>query len=134
MTQEIKTKIEIFLRELKSEIDIPYMVDIDNIDTSNAYQSIYDMIEDKNGFDIEIIYYSRAIEYLKNNDDSLRESLEIANDLGYELKNLNSEILASLLASQNSRSEFADLESDINSFFEDIQTEIDESEEEETNQ
>lgn len=134
MNQEIKTKIEIFLRELKSEIDIPYMVDIDNIDTSNAYQSIYDMIEDKNGFDIEIIYYSRAIEYLKNNDDSLRESLEIANDLGYELKNLNSEILASLLASQNSRSEFADLESDINSFFEDIQTEIDESEEEETNQ
>ena len=134
MTQEIKTKIEIFLRELKSEIDIPYMVDIDDIDTSNAYQSIYDMIEDKNGFDIEIIYYSRAIEYLKNNDDSLRESLEIANDLGYELKNLNSEILASLLASQNSRSEFADLESDINSFFEDIQTEIDESEEEETNQ
>lgn len=134
MNQEIKTKIEIFLRELKSEIDIPYMVDIDDIDTSNAYQSIYDMIEDNNGFDIEIIYYSTAIEYLKNNDDSLHESLEIANDLGYELKNLNSEILASLLASQNSRSEFADLESEINSFFEDIQTEIDESEEEETNQ
>lgn len=134
MNQEIKTEIEIFLSELKSEIDIPYMVDIDNIDTSNAYQSIYDMIEDNNGFDIEIIYYSTAIEYLKNNDNSLRESLEIANDLGYELKNLNSEILASLLASQNSRDEFADLESEINSFFDDIQTEIDESEEEETNQ
>ena len=83
---------------------------------------------------MEVIYYASAMEYLMENDNSLRESLEIANDLGYELKNLNSEILASLLASQNSRDEFADLESEINSFFDDIQTEIDESEEEETNQ
>ena len=40
------------------------------------------------------------MEYLKENDPSLSESLEIAAELGYDFKNLNSEILASLLASR----------------------------------
>lgn len=45
----------------------------------------------------EIIYYDTALEFLKNNDTSLKNSLKLASDLGLELKNLNSEILASLL-------------------------------------
>lgn len=48
-------------------------------------------------FQTEVIYYSVAIDILKNNDASLRESLEIAEELGYSPINLNSEILATLL-------------------------------------
>jgi len=44
----------------------------------------------------EIIYYNRAIKYLAENDSSLRESLELANDLGCTLENLSSETLATI--------------------------------------
>ena len=120
-------KIETFLRSLKTEVEIMDYVKVEDIDYLDAYNSIYDMIDENGGFDIEIIYYSRAIEYLKINDNSLRESLEIAQEYGYELKNLNSEILASLLASQNARDEFYELEKEINDFF----NELEEEEEEE---
>ena len=45
----------------------------------------------------EIIYYSNAMKYLSENDNSLRESMEIADELGYKPKNINSELLATLL-------------------------------------
>ena len=122
----MKTKIENFLRELRTELDVLYLVDIDNIDHDNAFDSICQMIEDCNGFDVEIIYYAKAIEYLAENDPSLRESLEIANDMGFTAESLNSEILASLLASQNARSEFYQLEDEINSFFEELEEEEEE--------
>lgn len=126
----MKTKIENFLRELKTEIDVFYLVDIDNIDHNNAFDSIRQMIEDGNGFDVEIIYYAKAIEYLAENDPSLNESLEIASEYGYEVQNLNSEILASLLASRNARDEFYELENEINEFFEELEEELEEEEEE----
>jgi hypothetical protein len=44
----------------------------------------------------EIIYYSKAVNYLLENDASLRESLGLANDLGFTLDNLNSETLATI--------------------------------------
>ncbi len=116
----MKTKIENFLQNLETEIDILNCIDIDNIDMNNAYESIYEMIEDSNGFNIEIIYYHKAMEFLLNNDNSLRDSFEIASELGYNVSDLNSEILASLLASKLVREEFCELEDEINNFFEDI--------------
>ena len=125
----MKTKIENFLSELNTEIDVLNYVDVDNIDYSNAFDSICEMIEDNNVFDVEIIYYSNAISFLAENDASLHESLEIASEYGYEAYNLNSEILASLLASKLVREEFCELESEINDFFEDLEEEEEEEEE-----
>ena len=116
-----KEQIENFLTSLENEIDIHNCIDIDNIDMGNAYESIYEMIDENNGFDIEIIYYNRAMEFLLNNDSSLRESLEIASELGYNVSDLNSEILASLLVSKLVREEFCELEGEITAFFEDIE-------------
>ena len=56
-------------------------------DYEDAYQSCIER---------EIIYYNKAMDYLSEYDWSLRESAEIASDLGYELKNINSEMLATL--------------------------------------
>lgn len=126
----MKTKIENFLRELDTEVDVLGLVDIDNIDYNDAFNSIYEMIEDNNGFDIEIIYYSNAIEYLSNNDPSLSESLEIASEMGFTVDGLNSEILASLLASQNARAEFFELQNEIDYFF--LELELEDEEEEDT--
>ena len=118
--------IENFLSGLNTEIDILNLINIEDINFSDAYNSIYDMISDNNGFDMEVIYYSNAIDYLRENDPSLKESLEIASEYGFELNNLSSETLASLLKSQNEREDFTELESEINDFF----TELEEQEEE----
>ena len=125
-------KIEAFLKSLDAKIEINdnliNYVDIENIDFSDAFNSIYDMVEENYGFDIEIIYYSNAIKYLQENDASLQESLEIAEEYGYELENLNSEVLASLLASRNAREDFADLREEIEDFFAELEEEEEEEE------
>ena len=75
---------------------------------------IFDDLQTNGYFNEEVIYYSSAIRYLKDNDPSLCESLEIATEYGYEAKNLNSELLATLHASQKKE----------NTFFEDIAPEL----------
>ena len=118
-------KIETFFAELDKVIDLNdnliNYIDIESIDATDAFNSIYDMIEENDGFNCEVIYYSNAIKYLQENDPSLKESFEIASELGYETKNLNSEILASLLKSQNVRDEFLELRDEINEFFESLE-------------
>lgn len=125
---EIHDRIYNFLSKLNCDICITDYVDIDNIkiNDNNVYDNIYQEIEDGNGFNVDIIYYSNAIEYLSNNDASLNESLSIAAEYGYTPENLNSEILASLLASQNAREQFNELETEINDFFEELVNDIEE--------
>ena len=112
-------KIVDFFTEIENDtkIEILSNIELNDIDIENPFDSIYTAIDENNGFNIEIIYYSNAMEYLTRNDTSLSESIEIAVDYGYELKNINSELLASLLASQNSREQFNNYENEINNFF-----------------
>jgi len=120
-------KMKAFYNTLSCEnIDLAYFADEDH----QNFEDLREAIEDGSGFDVEIIYYSNAIEYLMNNDASLRESLAIADEMGFEVKNLSSETLASLLASQNSREEFNDLESAIEAFFEELNEETEEEDSE----
>lgn len=118
-------KFKEFLRTLNSTIDLPYFATED----TTTFEEFRAAIEDGNGFDIEIIYYSNAMEYLTQNDNSLKESLNIAAEMCYEPQNLNSEILASLLASKNAREEFEELENEITEFLEGLGEEEEETEE-----
>ena len=126
----MKTKnerIEDFLKSLNIEnLYVMDYVNIDEIDFSDAYQSIYEMIDDNGGFNVEIIYYSNAIDYLSKNDPSLHESLQLAADFGFNLTDLSSEVLASLLASEKCRDDFSALETDIEEFFNELNEEDDE--------
>jgi hypothetical protein len=103
------------------EFDINDTINIEDnfkeLDQENAFDSLQELLEENQAFDIDIIYHSVAIEYLAKNDSSLRDSLELAQDLGFELKNLSSETLASLHASSLARDEFQELASEINEFF-----------------
>jgi hypothetical protein len=109
-------KIEKFFREeiKMNHLDIMYYVDAESV---NSLNDVYESIDEQNGFDVEIIYYRDAMEYLMERDTSLRESLEIAHEYGYTTDNLNSELLASLLASRECREEFMSYEDDITEFF-----------------
>ena len=46
------------------------------------------------------------MEYLSDNDNSLYESVTIASEMGISTENINSELLASLHASQKAREDF----------------------------
>ena len=130
LNQEQIERVAEFLKGLHTTIDILDYVNPEDIDIENAYESILDKLQDNGGFNVEIIYYSNAIKFLQENDPSLKESLEIASEFGYSLENLNSEVLASLLASRQVEEEFYDLQSEIDDFFQDLCDELEEETEE----
>tara|TARA_R110002167_G_scaffold268633_2_gene475082 strand:+ start:216 stop:518 length:303 start_codon:yes stop_codon:yes gene_type:complete len=63
-------------------------------DTEEVFNSYEDALEYI--YAEEIIYYNRAMEYLSEHDFSLRDSLALADDFGFEIKNLSSETLATI--------------------------------------
>lgn len=119
-------KIEDFLANLDTTIDILSMVNAEDI---NSFDDLYEKLDWNNAFDVEIIYYASAMEYLRMHDSSLRCSIEIAEEHGYTLSSINSELLASLLASSVCRDEFMELKSEIDDFFDEL-----EDDEEEVNE
>lgn len=106
------------------EIDFEYFLTNEEIYSVECIERILD---DNDCFNTEIIYYHNAIEFLRQNDSSLTESLNLADELGYSVSQINSELLASLLASQMIREEFSEyyseLENLIEQFMENIQEE-----------
>jgi hypothetical protein len=131
LTQEQKDSITKFLNDLDIDITITDYVNAEDIDIENAYEYILEALQENGGFNVEIIYYARAMEYLKENDPSLQESLGIADEFGFSLDSLNSETLASLLASRNAEEQFFELQSEIDEFFQDLCDELETEEEDE---
>ena len=108
-----------FFNGLNLQFDVFDFIEISNLKDYD-FDSLLNELQDSSAFDIEIIYYGSAIEYLTKNDPSLKESLQLANEWGFELKKLNSEVLASLLASRNAYDEFCELEGQINDFINEL--------------
>jgi len=112
MNTQTETKQETKFDELTTLIDdytgiyLPDYLDEDDIEDINDFDDLYNDLDNNEAFNIDIIYYSRAMTYLSENDFSLSESIEIAVDMGYSLENINSELLASLHASQKARDDF----------------------------
>lgn len=112
-------QIEKFL-EIVSEINKDYdfndyvinYIDKEDLEDIEDFEELEDYINDLNNNNNneitqeEIIYYSNAIEYLAKNDASLLDSLELAEELGYTIKDINSELLASLLKTQENEREY----------------------------
>ena len=88
-------------------------IPLDDAEYYDNADALLEVLEQENAFNIEIIYYSNAIKYLSEHDPSLTEALGIAEEYGYSVSSLNSEILASLLASQKAREDFEDLMGEI---------------------
>ncbi len=111
---EIKTFLETI------DVDNLFLFDyvnIDDIDQNDPFNSMFEMIDENGGFNVDIIYYSNAIQYLKDHDASLNDSIELAIEYGYTIENLNSELLASLLASKNVIEDFIEYRNEIENFF-----------------
>ena len=92
------------INELLSEYEFNY--------NGESYNQVQEIIE-QYIHEREIVYYSRAMEYLTENDPSLRESMELADEMGFSVINLNSETLATLLYQKELQTNFYELESEL---------------------
>lgn len=88
--------------ELETEQD--KLLNINNVQELEEF--LIELNDDRRFTNVEVIYYANAIEILQREDPSLQECLNIAYELGYQTKDLNSEILASLLLSQTAEEEY----------------------------
>lgn len=104
MIKELTAQQKEVLKDLYDETTIDMEYEIVNGDLPDTIDDFMELVEERVN-EIEVIYYYNAMEYLKENDPSLQYSLGIANDMGYEAKNINSELLATLLTQENAREE-----------------------------
>jgi ribosome-interacting GTPase 1 len=93
-----------------------------DIDLANLYceEDNFDEFNDKVYEAIsyeDVIYYSEAIKYLSREDASLSNSLDIASEYGYEIKDLNSELLATLLYQQKLNEQWYEISEQIEELF-----------------
>lgn len=91
----------------------------DDVDEYQDFDDLLEGLEDADFFAQagEVIYYSKAIEYLAEEDVSLTESLELAEEMGFRVQDLNSELLASLLKQRIIRDGMYDFQDEINEAF-----------------
>lgn len=106
-----KEKEYSFSDYIENYISIDELKKISNTDDLRDY--LNKINEDSQITDTEIIYYASAMDYLKENDISLNESLQLAHDYGFTLEKLNSETLASILASENNRIDYDNFVNDV---------------------
>ena len=104
-----------FLNNINTELDLSYYYEND-ITFDDFENRIEHSIHES-----EIIYYYKAIEYLKDNDNSLYESLNIAIEHGYTIENLNSELLATLLYQKELFQEWYNIKDDIENHFNELE-------------
>lgn len=109
-----------------------FTTDIDLVNSYNEGMSFSEFNEDIDTViqQSEIIYYSEAMKYLSENDNSLCESLELASELGYTTENLNSELLATLLYQQYLMNQWQEIYQEIEEYFEEYENYLSELENE----
>lgn len=104
---------------VKALDNIDIGVSTDDIKDIETVEELQDYLDGNGLFDVEIIYYNNAMNYLHDHDSSLNRSLELAMDMGYTIEDIDSEKLASLLASENARNDFNGLTDQIEAILED---------------
>ena len=105
--------------------------ELKEIEDANDLENYLNKInEDMDITNEDVIYFTNAIKYLAEKDQSLRESIEIAIEYGYELTAINSELLASLLKSTNNLEDYYLFIQSCVSEFENFLFEYEEEEEE----
>ena len=124
--QEVRDKLNALTMEA---LDFDACECLNPSDLENGTDYVMETLEEHVRETSDIIYYSRAIEYLSEHDASLRRSLELADELGYKPADLNSELLASLLNENETLAELWRIRDEVEELV-DERNEIEEDEEE----
>ena len=115
MNEEQINKIKEIVREEEKNYNFRDIIenrfnddDLKNIESLYELRDYLEEINEDNDItNADVIYYSNAIKYLSENDPSLNDSLEIAQEYGYTIDKINSELLASLLMTRNNEEEYS---------------------------
>jgi len=92
------------------ELDIDAIIrEIESSDSLFDLDELNEVVWDSGVLQEEFIYYHDAIKYLMENDPSLSEAFEIASEHCFDTKNLNSCVLAGLLASRQNEEDWHNL-------------------------
>ncbi|BEG98116.1 hypothetical protein [Bacteroides sedimenti] len=130
MKTNVINEVREFFKDLSTDICVnDHLTDedienvIDNVTHEDAYDAIESLLNDNGVFESEgeIIYSTKAINFLAEHDASLNRSLKIAEEYGYTPSNLDSEILATLLYTEMLKEEFQGLRAEINDFFNELE-------------
>ncbi len=116
-TKSFQTVVKTYINDLNlyylNNFDIINALGIDCIDSPDELKYAVDDLDAYDYFQENIIYHSTAMKFLMENDGSLKESLELAKEFDYSLSDLNSELLASLLATQYNIDEWEEIKQNI---------------------
>lgn len=103
------------LDEIYEDLDIDISYDMEN-NKPESMDDLREMLQERIS-EIEVIYYASAIDYLREHDASLQESLGLAHDFGYTADKINSELLATILKQENAREEIGGYEDRLEELF-----------------
>ncbi len=98
LTSSIKSFVNSLSLDHLDPTDTINSIDLRYVEDYSDIESELNCVDEYSQFNQEIIYYSKAIQYLSDNDPSLRDSISLAIEQGYELDSITSELLASILA------------------------------------
>ena len=113
---ELTTKFRELERKYSLDIEtIPYEY-YDDFEDAKDFERYFEELE-YSTHQTECIYYSNAMKYLSEHDNSLNESLEIASEMGYEVEQLNSELLATLLMQRKELEALYDAKDDLEDLY-----------------
>lgn len=113
---ELTTKFRELERKYSLDIEtIPYEY-YDDFEDAKDFERYFEELE-YSTHQTECIYYSNAMKYLSEHDTSLNESLEIASEMGYEVEQLNSELLATLLMQRKELEALYDAKDDLEDLY-----------------
>ena len=115
VAEQIETKLINLFDKNNLDIDVSYFLKY--ADEISNFDELQEFLQNENALDVEIIYYHKAIKYLSDNDPTLCDSIALACELCCNMEKLNSEFLASILATEHLRVQFYELENEINKIF-----------------
>ena len=107
--KSVVDKIQDLIDDTEWLNDVSFDMDEDEI---SSVDDVVNYLEDRIN-EIEVIYYANAMKILMEHDPSLQESMEYADDYGYRCKDINSELLATILCQEKAREELYDIRDDI---------------------
>lgn len=97
---------------LNEHLDLNVIFNSDEPLTADEFQeAVSDYINES----VDVIYYATAMDFLRMNDPSLRESLEKAHEYGFTADKINSELLATILLQDYCHSELCELVNELES-------------------
>ena len=115
MIKELNAKQKALIEEIEKDCDIELAWYFLN-ETPDDVDDVIEYCEERIN-EIEVIYYVTAMDYLREHDASLRDSLSLVSEYGFEIENINSEVLATVLMQAKSREELENYRDELERLF-----------------